>query len=61
LGLFGFALSLPLVVVVFFAPARAAFDALAALSRRAPLWTGVVLVTLGAWSVWFVPFVSFKA
>ena len=61
LGLFGFALSLPLVVVVFFAPARAALDALDALSRRAPLWTGVVLVSLGAWSVWFALFVSLKA
>ena len=61
LGLFGFALSLPLVVVVFFAPARAALDALHALSRRAPLWTGVVLVSLGAWSVWFALFVFLKA
>lgn len=61
LGLFGFALSLPLVVVMFFAPARAALDALAALSRRAPLWTGVVFVSLGAWSVWFALFVSVKA
>lgn len=61
LGLFGFALSLPLVVVVFFAPARAALDALATLSRRAPLWTGMVLVALGAWSVWFALFVSIKA
>lgn len=61
LGLFGFALSLPLVVVVFFAPARAALDALATLSRRAPLWTGMVLVALGAWSIWFALFVSIKA
>lgn len=60
LGLFGFALSLPLVVVVFFAPARAALDALAALSRRAPMWTGWVLVALGSWSVWFALFVSIK-
>lgn len=58
LGLFGFALSLPLVVAVFFAPARAALDRLAALSRRMPLWTGAMLVVLGAWSIWFALFVS---
>ncbi len=58
LGLFGFALSLPLVVAVFFAPARAALDRLAALSRRMPLWTGAILVALGAWSIWFALFVS---
>lgn len=58
LGLFGFALSLPLVVTVFFAPARAALDHLAALSRRMPLWAGAILVALGAWSIWFALFVS---
>ncbi|HRI17064.1 MAG TPA: hypothetical protein PL196_00935, partial [Burkholderiaceae bacterium] len=58
LGLFGFALSLPLFVAVFFAPARAALDRLAALSRRMPLWTGAMLVVLGAWSIWFALFVS---
>ncbi|MDA8110667.1 MAG: hypothetical protein M0015_18915 [Betaproteobacteria bacterium] len=30
----------------------------AALPRRAPLWTGVVLIALGAWSIWFGMFVS---
>ena len=58
LGLFGFALSLPLVVAVFFAPARAALDRLAALSRRMPFWTGAILVALGAWSIWFALFVA---
>lgn len=58
LGLFGFALSLPLVVAVFFAPARLALDRLAALSSRIPLWTGSILVALGAWSVWFALLVS---
>lgn len=53
LGLFGFALSLPLVVAVFFSPARRALDWLAALSRRLPGWTGVLLLALGAWSAWF--------
>lgn len=53
LALFGFALSLPLIVAVVFAPARRALDWLAALSRRLPVWTGILLIALGAWSVWF--------
>ncbi len=61
LGLFGLALSLPLVAAVFFAPARAALDKIAALSRRAPMWTGWVLVVLGGWSVWFALFVSLRS
>lgn len=58
LALFGLALSLPLVAAVFFAPARALLDRLAALSRRLPRWTGVLLLLLGAWSIWFALFVS---
>lgn len=58
LALFGFALSLPLVVAVLFAPARRALDWLAALSRRLPMWTGLLLLALGAWSIWFGLFVS---
>ncbi len=58
LAMFGLALSLPLVIALFFEPARRALDWLAALSRRVPLWTGVLLVCLGAWSVWFGLFVS---
>lgn len=58
LAIFGLALSLPLVVAVFFEPARRGLDWLAALSRRMSLWTGVLLVGLGAWSVWFGLFVS---
>lgn len=53
LALFGLALSLPLVVAVLFAPARLALDWIAGLSRRVPLWTGIVLIALGLWSVWF--------
>lgn len=60
LGLFGFALSLPLVLAVFFAPARKMLDALAALSTRLPRWTGVLLLALGLWSVWFALFVSIQ-
>lgn len=58
LALFGLALSLPLVVAVFFAPARAILDRLALLSRRIPRWTGILFLLLGAWSIWFALFVS---
>lgn len=53
LGLFGLALSLPIVFAALFAPARRVLDWLASLSRRLPRWTGVLLVALGAWSIWF--------
>jgi cytochrome c-type biogenesis protein len=53
LALFGFALSLPLLAAVLFEPARRALDWLAGLSRRLPVWTGLLLVVLGAWSIWF--------
>ena len=53
LALFGFALSLPLVVAVLFARARRALDWLAGLSRRLPFWTGLLFVLLGVWSIWF--------
>lgn len=57
LALFGLALSLPLVVAVLVAPARQALDWIAGLSRRAPFWTGLVLIGFGLWSVWFGLFV----
>lgn len=57
LALFGFALSAPLLLAVLFAPACRALDWLAALSRRLPFWTGLLLVALGAWSIWFGVFV----
>jgi cytochrome c-type biogenesis protein len=53
LSVFGFALSLPLVIAVLFEPARRALDWLADLSRRLPFWTGALLVALGLWSIWF--------
>lgn len=53
LAVFGLALSLPLVLAVLFAPARAALDWLAGLSTRMPFWTGVVLIALGLWSIGF--------
>ncbi len=52
LSLFGLALSLPLIAAVLFAPARRALDWLAGLSRRLPFWTGLLLIGLGAWSIW---------
>lgn len=58
LALFGFALSLPLAVAVLFPAAQRALDWLAGLSRRVPFWTGIVLVALGLWSVWFGLFVT---
>lgn len=53
LALFGLALSLPLVAAVLFAPARRTLDWLAGLSRRLPFWTGLLLIALGLWSIWF--------
>lgn len=60
LALFGFALSLPLVVAVLVPPARRALDWIAGLSRRIPLWTGLLFVALGIWSIWFGLFVSIQ-
>lgn len=52
LATFGLALSLPLVAAVFFTPARAGLEWIAVLSRRLPFWTGLLLIALGAWTVW---------
>lgn len=58
LALFGFALSLPLAVAVLIPAARRALDSLAGLSARVPRWTGIVLIALGIWSIWFGLFVT---
>ena len=58
LALFGFALSLPLAVAVLFPAARRVLDWIAGLSRRVPRWTGIVLIVLGLWSIWFGLFVT---
>ncbi|MGH8661821.1 MAG: cytochrome c biogenesis protein CcdA [Burkholderiales bacterium] len=58
LALFGFALSLPLAVAVLFPAARRALDWLAGLSGRIPRWTGIVLIGLGIWSIWFGLYVT---
>jgi len=58
LSIFGFALSLPLVVAVLFTPARRGLDWLAGLSSRIPFWAGIVLIALGLWSIGFGLFIS---
>lgn len=56
--LFGFALSLPIIAIALFPWARRVLDHVASLSRRMPRWTGMVLIILGLWSIWFGVFVS---
>ena len=58
LGLFGVALSLPIALVVFWSRGRNVLARLAALSSRAPIWTGLVFIALGLWSIYFGLFVS---
>lgn len=53
LAVFGLFLSLPLVAVVLIPAARGLLDRFAALSGRYPLVAGLVLIALGAWSIWF--------
>lgn len=52
MAVFGLALSLPLIAAVSWDRARATLDQLARLTGRTPLWTGVVLILLGVWSVY---------
>lgn len=61
LALFGLALSLPLVVAVLFERTRRALDWLASLSVRLPQWTGLLLIALGLWSIWFGVFARLEA
>lgn len=53
MAIFGLALSLPLMLVVFWRSARDWLDRVAALSDRVPAWTGIVFVGLGLWSIYF--------
>ncbi|WPZ37163.1 hypothetical protein T8K17_25905 (plasmid) [Thalassobaculum sp. OXR-137] len=53
LAVFGLFLSLPLVAVVLIPAARGLLDRFAALSGRYPIVAGLVLIALGAWSIWF--------
>lgn len=52
MAIFGLALSLPLIVAVFWSNARAQIERLGAISRRVPLSTGVVFVALGGLSIY---------
>lgn len=58
LGVFGLALSLPLVVAVLIPAARRWLDRFAALSGRFPSWAGATLIGLGLWSIGFGLFVT---
>jgi cytochrome c-type biogenesis protein len=53
-------LSLPLVAAIMFEPVRRGLDWLSGLSVRIPFWTGLVLLALGLWSIWFGLFVDLK-
>lgn len=61
LAVFGLFLSLPLVAIVLIPAARGLLDRLAALSGRYSTIAGLVLIALGAWSVWFGLFVDITA
>lgn len=52
MAIFGLALSLPLVIAVFWRGGRAHIERLGSISRRVPLWTGVVFVGLGVLSIY---------
>lgn len=51
MALFGLALSAPLLVLVVWGRARKWLDTLASWSQRLPLWTGLLFVGLGIWSI----------
>lgn len=51
LGLFGFALSLPLLVALVSTRARNQLVRLTGLARRLPILTGLILIVLGVWSI----------
>lgn len=53
MALFGLALSLPLVLAVLLPQGRHILDRLASLSSRIPRWTGVALLALAVWSLYF--------
>jgi cytochrome c-type biogenesis protein len=61
LAVFGLGLSLPLVVATMFERGRKGLDWLSGLSGRIPLWTGVVLVAIGLWSIWLGLFVDLRS
>ncbi len=52
LALFGLALSLPLVVAVFWEPAHSFLNWLATRLGNVPRWTGMLFIVLGGWSIY---------
>lgn len=58
LAVFGLALSLPLALAILWPPARRALDRATAISDRAPVLIGLLLVALGFWSIYFGLFVT---
>ncbi len=60
LALFGITLSLPLVLALYWAPARRALDRLVGVSAQLPVWTGLVFIGLGLWSIYFGLFVRLE-
>jgi cytochrome c-type biogenesis protein len=58
LALFGFALTLPLIIVAFWQPGRDMLMKLSGLSARIPFWIGLLFVGLGVWSMYFGLFVE---
>lgn len=53
LGIFGLALSLPLALMVVYPPARRALTRALRWSEAWPAVIGLVLVAVGAWSIYF--------
>lgn len=53
LALFGAALSLPLVVVIYWQRAKNWLERIVVFSKRMPLWTGMLFILLGLWSISF--------
>ena len=52
LAIFGSALSLPIVFAVMWRPAQRYIERAASFSGRAPFWIGLILVAVGAWSIY---------
>ena len=61
LGLFGLALSTPLLAILLFKRGQHALSALVSLSQRLTIWAGAFLVVLGVWSIWMAAFAHLQA
>lgn len=58
MGLFGLALSLPLLAAVTIPAMQRFFEKITGFSRKLPVWTGALFIVLGLWSVYFGLFVN---